>query len=147
VFFALELVIAVVLFAIMVLTGVDVVGRYVFSRPISGADELIGAGMAILIFGSLPLVALRDEQITIDTVSGLMRGAVKAIQARLVHLASALILGYLAYRLFAIGEKMARTGEHSSLLHIPHGVLAYVLAVMAAISALVTLVLVFRRRA
>jgi len=145
--FALEVVIAVVLFAIMVLTGVDVVGRYVFSRPVSGADELIAAGMALLIFGSLPIVALRNEQITIDTVTSLLRGAVKDIQVRLVNLASAVILAYLAYRLFALAQKMSRTGEHSSLLHIPHGVLAYVLAAMAAISAVVTLVLVFRRRA
>jgi TRAP-type C4-dicarboxylate transport system permease small subunit len=144
--FALELVIAVVLFGIMVLTGADVIGRYVFSRPISGTDELIGAGMAILIFGCLPIVALRNEHITIDTVTGLMRAAVKEIQARLVNLVSAAVLAYLAYRLLAIGEKMSRTGEHSSLLHIPHGVLAYGLGVMAAISALVTLALVFRRR-
>jgi TRAP-type transport system small permease protein len=145
--FALELVIAVVLFAIMVLTGADVIGRYVFSRPIGGTDELIAAGMAILIFGSLPIVALRNEHITIDTVTGLMRGAVKEIQARLVNLVSALALAFLAYRLLAIAEKMSRTGEHSSLLHIPHGALAYVLAAMAGISAVVTLALVFRRRA
>jgi TRAP-type C4-dicarboxylate transport system permease small subunit len=145
--FALELLIAVVLFAIMVLTGVDVIGRYVFGRPISGADELIAAGMALIIFGSLPIVALRTEHIAIDTVSGLMRGPVKELQARLVQLISALVLGFLAYRLLAIGEKMSRTGEHSSLLHLPHGVLAYVLAAMAAAAAVVTLALVFRRRA
>jgi TRAP-type C4-dicarboxylate transport system permease small subunit len=145
--FALELVIAVVLFGIMVLTGVDVIGRYIFSRPVSGADELIATGMALLIFGSLPIVALRNEHITIDTVTGLMRGTVKELQVRLVNLVSAVVLSFLAYRLLALAEKMSRTGEHSSLMHIPHGVLAYGLAAMAAISAVVTLALVFRRRA
>lgn len=142
----LEALIALVLFAIMVLTGVDVVGRYVFNRPVAGADELIAAGMALLIFASLPIVTLKSEQITIDTAVGLLSGPAKEIQSRLANLVGAVVLGYLAWRLFGMGEKMVRTGEHSSLLHIPYGVLSYVLAAMAAVSALVTLSLVLRRR-
>ena len=142
----LEALIALVLFAIMVLTGVDVVGRYVFSRPVAGADELIAAGMALLIFASLPLVTLRSEQITIDSAVGLLSARAKAIQSRLVNLVGAVVLGYLAWRLLGMAEKMTRTGEHSSLLHISYGMLSYVLAAMAALSALVTLSLVLRRR-
>lgn len=143
---ALKAVIAVVLFAIMILTGVDVVGRYVFGRPVGGADELIATGMALLIFGSLPIVQLRNEQITIDTGVGLLKGRARDLQARLVSLVGTVVLGYLAWRLFVLGQKMASSGERTSLLHVPYGTLAYTLAAMAAISALVTLALVFRPR-
>lgn len=143
--FTLKGVIAIVLFAIMVLTGIDVIGRYLFSRPVPGANEMIAAGMAILIFGSLPLVALRAEHITIDSVSGLLRGAARKAQVKLVHAIGAGVLGYLAYRLLVLGEKMTRSGEHSSMLHVPYGLLAYLLAAMAAVSALVTFGLLFRK--
>jgi TRAP-type C4-dicarboxylate transport system permease small subunit len=144
--FVLKTAIAAVLFAIMVLTGVDVVGRYLFARPVSGADELIAAGMALLIFGSLPIVALRHEHINIDTAVSLLKGWQRDLQRRLVDLIGATVLAYLAWRLLALAQKMSAVGERSSLLHIPHGALAYALAVMAGVSALVTLVLVFRRR-
>lgn len=141
----LKAVIAVVLFAIMALTGVDVVGRYLFGRPVDGADELIAAGMALLIFGSLPIVALRGEHISIDTAVGLLKGRVRNVQQRLVDLIGAAVLGFLAWRLGVLAQKLSTVGEHSSLMHIPHGTLAYALAIMAGISAFVTLALVFRR--
>ena len=141
----LKATIAIVLFAIMLLTGIDVVGRYIFSRPVGGADEIIAAGMAILIFGSLPLVALRSEQITIDSAAGMLRGALRQAQVWLVGLTGAVVLAFLAYRLYALAEKMSRSGEHSSALHISHGMLAYLLAVMAATAAVVTLGLLLRK--
>ena len=142
----LKAAIAIVLFAIMVLTGFDVIGRYVFSRPVGGADEMIAVGMAIVIFGSLPMVALRSEQITIDTAAGMLKGRARDLQARLVNLVGAVVLGYLAWRLLALALKFSRTSEHSSLLHIPYDVVSYMLATMAAFSALVTLFLVLRPR-
>jgi TRAP-type C4-dicarboxylate transport system permease small subunit len=142
----LEALIALVLFAIMLLTGVDVIGRYGFNRPVGGADEVIATGMALLIFGSLPIVALRSEQITIDTAVGWLGERARDVQARLVNLIGAAVLAYLAWRLVGLAERMSRSGEHSSLLHISYGALAYVLAALAAVAALATLSLVFRRR-
>ena len=43
------------------LTCVDVVGRYFFRAPVTGATELVQISMAGIIFFSLPAMFLRDE--------------------------------------------------------------------------------------
>ena len=45
---------AIILFLLVVLTCVDVVGRYFFSMPVIGAVELVRICMAGVIFFSLP---------------------------------------------------------------------------------------------
>ena len=57
---------AVVLFCLMMLTCVDVVGRYFFSKPVPGGFEITEMLLAALIFAGLPLVTLRDDHVTVD---------------------------------------------------------------------------------
>ena len=52
---------AAILFAMMVLTTVDVVARYVFNRPLRGAFEITELLLVVLIFAGLPLVSLAGE--------------------------------------------------------------------------------------
>ena len=59
---------ALVLFAMMMLTCVDVIGRYFFSRPIFGGFELTEMMLAAMIFLGLPLVTLRNEHVTVDVL-------------------------------------------------------------------------------
>ena len=143
---ALQLIVAVVLFLMMLLTGIDVIGRYVFNRPVGGADELIAAGMALLIACSLPLVTARQEQITVDVMTGLFRGAARRLQVRVVNLIGAVVLLAFGYQLYLLAGKMVRLGDHSSMMHVPHGPLAYTMSIMAVLSALVTLVLALSPR-
>jgi len=48
-----------VLFAMMMLTAVAVVGRYVFNHPVTGAFEVTEMMLAALIYCGLPLVSQR----------------------------------------------------------------------------------------
>ena len=48
--FALKIIMAVFLFVMMVLTAADVIGRYVFNAPISGAFEIVQYLMALVVF-------------------------------------------------------------------------------------------------
>ena len=136
-------VVAIALLLMALLTATDVIGRYIFNSPVSGTDELIAAGMAVLIFGSLPLVAWRGEQITVDIFTGLFRGAAKRVQTVVVNIVGAVVLGYLALQLYALAGKMVRNADYSSLLHLPYAPLAYVMAALTAIAAAITLVLAF----
>ena len=51
------------------LTCVDVVGRYFFRAPVTGATELVQISMAGIIFFSLPAMFLRDDQVIVDLFS------------------------------------------------------------------------------
>ena len=69
---------AVVLFAMMTITAVDVAGRYLFNRPIAGGFELTEILLAALIYCGLPLVSARREHIVIDTFDPLFSQAPEA---------------------------------------------------------------------
>jgi len=57
---------AVALFAIMVLTLVDVSGRKLLSSSVPGSLELTELLMVVVIFAGLPLVSLRGEHVVFD---------------------------------------------------------------------------------
>ena len=58
---------ATVLFVMMMITAIDVAGRYLFNKPLAGGFELTEMMLAALIYCGLPLVSKRREHIVIDT--------------------------------------------------------------------------------
>lgn len=62
----LENISSVVLFIMMVLTFVDVIGRYVFHKPIFGGTEIISALLALTIFAGLGVINARDDHIVVE---------------------------------------------------------------------------------
>lgn len=139
----LEIAMALVLFALMALTCVDVVGRYFLRAPVIGSDELIALGMAVIIFGGLPLVAARREQITVDILDAWFRAAPRRVALRdwAVALVSAVALAYLSLRLGQLAGRQFSGGDYSTLLRIPYGPVSAFMSAAAAVAALVTLVL------
>lgn len=65
---------AVVLLGLVVLTCLDVIGRYFFSSPVVGAVELVRICMAGIIFLSFPLMFLRNDHIIVDLIPFFRRG-------------------------------------------------------------------------
>ena len=139
----LEVAVGAAMFALMAMTGVDVVGRYLFNRPVLGTDEIVAYGMAVIIFGGLPLATLRGEQITADFAAGWLRNVARGLFSRFSSLFAAVTLGFLAWRLLILAGKQLDKGDGSTLLQLPYAPLGYFMALMAAVSALASLWLVF----
>ena len=59
---------AVILFALVILTCVDVIGRYFFNAPVVGAVELVRICMAGIIFFSLPALFFKEDHIIVDLI-------------------------------------------------------------------------------
>jgi TRAP-type C4-dicarboxylate transport system permease small subunit len=144
---ALQGVVGAAMFALMALTGIDVVGRYLFNRPVLGTDEIVAYGMALIIFGGLPLATLRDEQITADFAAGWLRSVARGLFARFANLFAAVALAFLAWRLLLLAEKQIAKGDGSTLLQLPYAPLCYFMALMAAVSGLSSLWLALTRAA
>ena len=68
------------LFAIMVLTFVDVVARKLFGHSLPGALELTELLMVVVIFAGLPLVSLHGEHVVFDSLDPLLPRAVRRVQ-------------------------------------------------------------------
>ncbi|HJO85999.1 MAG TPA: TRAP transporter small permease, partial [Rhodospirillales bacterium] len=89
-----------VLFAMMVLTFVDVWARYGFNAPIPGGFEITEYLLVILIYAALPLVTARDEHVTVDVLDSLIPEAITRIQRHFMNLLAGLVLCFLTWRLW-----------------------------------------------
>lgn len=88
-----------ILFAMMLLTFVDVIGRYLFLSPLPAAYEIVSLMMPAIIFCVLPVTVMREGHVTVDLLDALIPGAVARIQGVVVNLVTALALGLVSWRL------------------------------------------------
>jgi len=130
---------AVVLFLMMMLTAVDVTGRYLFNRPINGGFELTEMMLAALIYCGLPLVSKRREHILVDTFDPFMSARVRRVLDVLADLLCAMTLAGLGYLIFRRAARVAEYGDTTSVLTLPLAPVAYLMGVMIVVAAFIHL--------
>ena len=133
----------IALFAIMVLTFLDVGGRKLLSHSITGSLELTELLMVVVIFGALPLVSERGEHVVFDSLDPYLPDAVKKIQRGLVHmLCGAALLG-LGWLMWQTGTDFLQTGETTAQLQILKAPFIYGMGVLCAFTGFIHLTLTF----
>lgn len=94
----LEILLAALLFMMIVLTFADVVGRYIFSKPIFGAAEMIEFILAASIFLGLAIVNALDENISIDMFEHYVRSRIPKIHSFIVNGVTLVIMGVIGWQ-------------------------------------------------
>jgi TRAP-type C4-dicarboxylate transport system permease small subunit len=134
---------AVLLFAMMVLTFVDVWGRYFFNSPVPGGFEVTELMMAALIFAGLPLVTAGNEHVAVDLLDYSMPHGMKKFRDALVNLLCAGMLAILSYRLWLKASEQVSYGDQTAILNIPSAPVTFFMSFSTAFSALVLLALIW----
>ena len=135
--------VALLLFCLMVVTCIDVMGRYFFNRPVYGGFELTGVLLSLTIFCSLPLATRAGENITIDLVT-LRNRKVRIVQHAIVHLIGAGVMVGLSTQLWRLGSRLLAAGETTLQLTIPIGYVLYAMSALMVLTAVAFLVRAFR---
>ena len=137
------------LFAMMCLTFVDVVARYLFNRPIRGGFEVTELMLLVLIFAGMPLVSHADEHVTMDFIDRLLpqRGVVALI--RFMHALVAVVFFFLTWQVLVKAARISGYGDTTDVLRIPVGPFVYFMAAMIFVTGLMHVLKVFvpRQRA
>jgi TRAP-type C4-dicarboxylate transport system permease small subunit len=131
---------AVLLLGLMMITTADVIGRYIFNRPLRGAFEITELLLLALVFAGLPLVSRANEHVTLDFIDSALGQRARALLRRAVDLACGLIILGLAWRVWIKAGKIAGYGDTTDVLRIPVGPFVYFMALMVLITAVVHLV-------
>ncbi len=132
------------LFAIMLLTLVDVLGRKFLSASVPGSLELTELLMVVVIFGALPLVSLHGEHVVFDSLDRWLPPLLRRLQRLLVELlCTALLLG-LAWVMFLKAGQMGEYGDIKPQLKLPLAPFVYGMSVLCAVTAAVHGALVLR---
>ena len=131
------------LFAIMVLTFLDVGGRKLLDHSITGSLEMTELLMVVVIFGALPLVSERGEHVVFDSLDGFLPSTVQKIQRSLVHLLCAVALIALGWLMWQTGQEFTSTGETTAQLKILKSPFIYGMGVLCAFTGFIHLTLIF----
>ena len=135
-----------ILMAMMCLTFVDVVARYVFNRPLRGGFEVTELLLLVLIFAGLPLVSHADEHVTMDFIDRILPPRLRGSWIRLMNFACAAIMFFLAWQVWLKATRIASYGDTTDVLRITIGPFVYFMAAMIALTGAVHLVKLFERR-
>jgi len=128
-----------ILFAMMVLTFVDVVARYLFSRPVRGAFEVTELMLLVLIFAGLPLVSFTDEHALMDFIDRLLgRRAQRWLEGAVQVLCGALML-LLAWIVWLKADRIWAYRDATDVLRIVYGPFVYFMAVTIGLAGVIHL--------
>lgn len=142
---ALTVLVAIVMFAMMSLTTLDVAGRALFSRPIKGAFEINTFLLAILIFSSLPLITWDDKHISVSLFEQWIPAPVRwALSVLLSALSTAVVAG-ITHRMWIQGRLMAEGQHITGFLEWPIAPIAYFMSVLSGLTTVILIVLTWHK--
>lgn len=132
---------ALILFSLVLITCVDVVGRYFFSAPLRGAFELTEVLVAALVFAALPLTTERREHVEVDLLNAAFPPAMNRAVTAFAGLFSAALLATFAWRLASHALDTAEDHAVTNALRIPLAPFGF----LASFSCLVSAFIAFLR--
>jgi len=128
---------ALILAGLMLVTVVDVVGRYVFNRPLPGSSEITELLMAVLIYAGLPVVSQRNAHITVDLLDSVTPASIARVRNLVVGLISVFVLAVIAWRLWVYAAQIRDSKDVTEYLKLPLAPFCNFLSIFAGIAAAV----------
>jgi TRAP-type C4-dicarboxylate transport system permease small subunit len=125
--------------AMMCLTFVDVVARYVFNRPLRGAFEVTELLLLVLIFAGLPLVSHADEHVTMDFIDRALGARWRAWLRRAVHALCTAIFFLLAWLVWLKADRIWGYRDATDVLRIVYGPFVYFMSAMIGLTGFIHL--------
>ncbi len=129
----LEILSSIVLAAMMLLTFVDVLGRYVLGAPVFGASEMISSMLAMTIFLGLGIANARDKHIVVELIDTPVRNLAPRIYDCIVQGFSIAAMCLIVFVLFQQAYEAAHLGSATIVLEWP---LAWITGAAATLAAL-----------
>ena len=129
--FFLELVAAITLFFMMMLTCADVFGRYFLDNAVDGATELTEMSLAILVFAEMPVITWRGGHVVVDILDRVLGSTVIKVLGLLSALLISTSLYFLAVRIHELAVRSNSRGEVTEFLQVPVGYIVEYIAIMS----------------
>lgn len=120
----------VTLVFMMLLVIVDVIGRYILKRPITGSTDIIELMLVIIVFFTLAYTASQKGHVSVDVVYSRLSKAIRKTLDRITYAASLFIVVIITWRMFlrAWDSALADPGPATSMLLIPEAPFMFIAA-------------------
>ncbi|MBW2655128.1 MAG: TRAP transporter small permease [Deltaproteobacteria bacterium] len=139
----LKIIGAVAITAMMVLTVVDVIGRF-FKYPIFGSVELIGFLATIIVAAALPYTYKVDGHVGVEILVRLLSKKTQLIIDLFTRTFSLILFSLVTWQMFLYAKDIHKTGEVSMNLEFPIYYIIYLLAFGLLIFSITILETIFK---
>ncbi|SMP62747.1 TRAP transporter small permease [Anoxynatronum buryatiense] len=137
---AATLISIIVIFGTMMLTVFDVLGRFVFNKPIAGTFELTRIGLAMIVFPALGVAQLEKENIGITIVYDRLGLTVRKVLDVLIAVVSLGLFSIVFWQMIKHAQRIQASGLITSVLRMP--VHPWILAGAAGVFVLVLVLII-----
>lgn len=110
---------SIALFSMMLLTTADVVGRYLFNKPLVGAYEITEFLVLIVIFSFISNAQAHKNHVSVDLLFTKFPKKIRFISNLLNHIACLALMGLISWMSFLKAMELKEVGEASPNLVIP----------------------------
>ena len=132
---ALGVISGAAMMSMMVITVLDVVGRYLFQRPLTGALEVTEILLVLTVFSGLALAALKRTHIEIDVLERWFPAALWRALGLGANALFGLCLGYAGYLMTLQAHRLGLDGETTMMLKVPLVFVGWAMAVLLFVCA------------
>ncbi len=115
----LEVITAILLFSMMILTFIDVIGRYLFNAPVYGAAEIIQILLIGVIFSAMPIVSKTNSHIAVELFSPSISKKIPKTHSLVVNLFSVCGLLVISGEIFRVAVDAYEIGKTTIVLEWP----------------------------
>jgi TRAP-type C4-dicarboxylate transport system permease small subunit len=119
---------AVCLFALMMLTFLDVGGRFL-RKPILGATEVSALLMGFLVFFTFGHTTVRRGHLRADFIFSRLPLRTRAVLDIITHSLAVILVGFMSWRMFVFAETFRTSGRYTQTLNIYLWPDAYIIAI------------------
>lgn len=134
----LEALAAISLLGMMLITFVDVAGRYFFNSPILGATELIEVLLAVMVFMAFPLVSWKEENICVDLLDDYFPEKWIGLRQVIINLICCCSLILVAMTNWKLAGRSLDYEEVTEILEMPLGYVTYLISITGFVGGALT---------
>ena len=109
----------ILMVGVVAMTGLSVVGRYLFNAPIPGDYEITELACGVAVFAFFPYCYMKNANIVVEFFTGRMRQRHKAALDTAHNLVFAAVAALITWRLFVGGVHKFEDNETTLFLGIP----------------------------
>lgn len=121
-------------------TIVDVIGSKVFTRPLFGSDEILGASQVVAISSAFAFTQIVHGHTEVDFFANKMGRTMESFINVFAPFAGLILVIILSWNLFTYGESLRLAGEVTSSARIPLYPIVYYMAICFTVTCLVLLI-------
>jgi TRAP-type C4-dicarboxylate transport system permease small subunit len=113
----------------MVLTTLDVIGRFVFNSPIEGNYDITGLIGLSIVAAAMSRTQFAKGHVAVDFLIRFFKPRLRAAVESTTFLISIILFGLIAWYGFFYGNALLAAGEVSQTVKIPFAPFAYIISI------------------